>query len=493
VGLLSWLRRRQVDIPAEIDRLLTGEYEASKQAVERLARAGRPALPALVAALTHSETFRLGQLGKAFRKIGRRGLAALVDALRHGDARIRAGAAWALGEFEGRAETATAALLRNFNDPDARARGFAIRAVGMIAPGDPSLRDAAAAHGDDPDPDVRYWTLVCLDRLGLEAARALPLYERALGDADGMVRKVAASALGRLGPEARPAAAALTDRLGDPEDHVREAALEALGKVGAGGPACEAALQRIVEGPEAGPREKALLTLWEITRDPARVVPGLLRLAGEEGAGEALCDLVASIGPPAAALVPPLIQAMEKDDYDLLWAAADALAAIGPGAREAVPVLVRRLGHPSGLVGTSTARALAAVGPEAYPAVLQAFLGGEPRVKEYAADALGLMGSAAAKAVPALRQAFEEVKETEARCWFAIALAEIARDPEVAPILTVLVRKAPGYIARRAARGLGCLSDPGPEAVRALERAARSPDEDLAREARESLRRVRGI
>jgi hypothetical protein len=76
---------------------------------------------------------------------------------------------------------------------------------------------------------------------------------------------------------------------------------------------------------------------------------------------EEACDLVVKFGPIAKQLVPDLIEVLQLDDWDTVWAAADATASIGPAARKAVPVLKRLLKHKSGVVTGSVSVALESI------------------------------------------------------------------------------------------------------------------------------------
>jgi hypothetical protein len=62
------------------------------------------------------------------------------------------------------------------------------------------------------------------------------------------------------------------------------------------------------------------------------------------------CDLVHKFGPVARGLVPDLIELLESDEWDDIWAAIDAIWAIGPAAAAAVPMLEKLTKHESGVI-----------------------------------------------------------------------------------------------------------------------------------------------
>jgi HEAT repeat protein len=80
----------------------------------------------------------------------------------HPDWRIREAAAKALAAAP--AELATAALTAATADPNLDVRKAAVRALGHLAPDDPSVRSALAAATRDPDADVRAYARQALRR-----------------------------------------------------------------------------------------------------------------------------------------------------------------------------------------------------------------------------------------------------------------------------------------------------------------------------------------
>ena len=139
--------------------------------------------------------------------------------------------------------------------------------------------------------------------------------------------------------------------------------------------------------------------------DPtAEKVSALIRRLqrGDEQARFLAAYRLADLGPKAKAAVPALIAALSDKTGQVRSSAARALGRIGPAATDAIPVLVRLLVKNDD--ARSDARdALSYIGPAALPVLVQlARESTEPWQCHDAALALGLMGPAAAKAVPAL-------------------------------------------------------------------------------------------
>ena len=268
----------------------------------------------------------------------------LIAVLKQDDvARVRAGAALALGKMGAEARSACPGLIEALKDPAAPVRATAALALGLIGP---------EAHG------------------------AGPALAAALTDEDAEVAASAATALGNLGPEAEAAVPLLIDLAEAGRPRPAPPGRQRPGADRPGGPGGG-------PGPPGGPQGRR-------PRAPPRrrAGPGLRRPAGRRSPsrtdrGPALhrdrCRPqrprlgLPEPGPdrahrPAEA-VPPLVTALQDDDANVRAAASLALGRIGPpavrvprqGTRPRGPRVRAGAAHALGSGRTGARRALAAL------------------------------------------------------------------------------------------------------------------------------------
>lgn len=131
----------------------------------------------------------------------------LIAALSSADAGERRRAAEELARLGPTAKVAALDLARSCADADREVREWVTAALEEIGPPPVAdLNDLVELLPASP-PDVCYWAITLLGRLGSEGARAVPpLIATLEGNGDMVVRQRAAWALGKIG---RPAAAGL--------------------------------------------------------------------------------------------------------------------------------------------------------------------------------------------------------------------------------------------------------------------------------------------
>jgi HEAT repeat protein len=346
-------------------------------------------------------------------------------------------------------------------------------AAELLAKAGPAAVPALARALADSDYFSRWYAARTLARIGPEARAALPDLGRALGDPAMDVRKEAAEAIVRMG-DPGPAAPRLVAALADPSEPVRALAAEALGGTGA---AVLSEIIKVVEhgGPEAQRAAiEALSRIGPPARPAAAVLMGALRdeiarterqAAAIENIGirdsfmrhhvpeQAVSRALGRMGP---AVVPPLLEMVNSQEYVKAWFACDILGRMGPEAASATPGLVKALrearenGHrvrvalTLGSVGAGSAEAVAAL--------KEGLAAEDDTVRRLSAVALGRAGGAA-------------------------ALAEALRDPQPK------TRKA----AAAALRGMGKDARSATDALRA---AARDADPEVAAEAAAALQAI---
>jgi HEAT repeat protein len=180
-----------------------------------------------------------------------------------------------------------------------------------------------------------------------------------------------------------------------------------------------------------GPGEGQLMTLEEFrksTPEEARAILPELRIllqAPEEDIRLGALTLLGELGRNAEEAVPLIIETLKDPAADIRRSAAMALLPMGTTARQAIPALLTALGDPESRVRMSavstlgqmkdtavvpaiaaclkdenefvrrhvarTLRDMGAMAKEAHPALQAALTDSDPRVREYAAEALELL------------------------------------------------------------------------------------------------------
>jgi HEAT repeat protein len=273
---------------------------------------------ALIAALSHSESYVRSETAKALGMIGSpEAVPALIATLLDYESDVRRNAAEALGKI-GTPEAITA-LIAALDDSDSYLRRNAAEVLGKI--GNPEPITALIAALGDSNSDVKRYAAEALGNIGTpEPVTALIA---TLGDYEPDVRRNAAKALGMIGsPEAVPA---LIATLGDYEPDVTRDAADALGMIGT---------------PEA------VIALIAILRDSDRY---LRRNAA---------DALVNIATPEA--VTASLAALRDSNWDVRMKAAETLGKIG--TPEAVPALFEALGDSNWDVRRYAAQALGNIG-----------------------------------------------------------------------------------------------------------------------------------
>jgi HEAT repeat protein len=270
---------------------------------------------------------------------------------------------------------------------------------------------------DDPLPDLiralrgktptdRARAARDLGRLGWLARDAMPALLAALKDEDAKVREAAAQALGQMGPDALPA---LVTMLGHDDKYVRRNAVWAMGKLG---PAARPALRGLCQAlKDADPRTAsgAAQALGNMGTDGADAVPPLAEAM--RGTNIVLCRLAAKalsqIGVPALGT---LIAHLQHTDPFVRGESALALGWLGPPAKSAVPFLAQVVRGPRGYDERSAPakKSDSVLSGAPTPAVFpppDVSGSAEDNCRVYAAQALGRIGPAAARALSDLQDA----------------------------------------------------------------------------------------
>ncbi len=438
---------------------------AALNALRRIKPDRNKTLPIISQALTAADPATRAHALHSVAEMGEAALPALIHALQHPEGKY-----WALlvlGELGPKAKDAVPGMTKLLTDDSVQVRREAAMALGMV---------------------------------GKDAASAVPQIAQALDDEQMAVRYGAVFALGSLGPAARSAVSALQAQLKSDDEFMKVQAAWALAKINDQDPAAmNTAVKVLTQGitsKDAAVRRAAVRALLDLKPGPAKVLPALraaIDAADPVIVGEAL-DAIAEAGAPA---LPGIIAAL-KIKLSRGRAAA-ILGRMGSKAAKAVPALTEALADERPGVRREVAFALGAIGPEASSATPELFklLGDDEENDDHAVEfALGRIGPGANAAIPALTRELESEDPFE-RGVSAWALAQIApHDTDLAKILVPILIEGldndQPMVRAECANGLGKLGVNAADAVDALTKAAKDPEERVSSAATEALKKIKG-
>ena len=296
---------------------------------------------------------------------------------------------------------------------------------------------------DDSDVHVRRYALNGARNLkGAAAAESLiPKLENLLSDSDATSRHAAASTLALFGPKAMPSIRRAVNSEDSGTRIVVGTAIRYMNPVPDEGIDL---LLKLAEDENSKVRNYAVFYLGKTLSGDPRVVSALVHAlddrATEQWARRALADL----GKNAEGAIEILQSQLQSDDIRKRLEAATALWSITKNAELVLPVALAVARDDQGITSAAysvtyrmvdgkrveqrkpyryplaarAAKLLVQMGPEAAPALdeLIAMLDHEnPRAKSAALRAIGEIGPAASKAIPALKKLVEETGDQQAR------------------------------------------------------------------------------
>jgi HEAT repeat protein len=333
------------------DVLRTRSARLRAEAARSLARFGPDARPAQAALI---ESFKGDKLvrraaAEALAQMGTEALPVLTRLLGNPEARVREGAARALGEMGLPARSATSSLERLREDSDSIVRAQVVLGLWRLdqAAGEADLwRKDKKADKRAREDELRMIKRVLVDvdnkdrweaieAVGVLSAEARPpikglleVLVNGLKDRDARVRAHAAKWIFRRTRQGKEVAPFLRDVVADRDAFVRQSAVEALGELGA----------------EA--RVVPVLTVALLDKDPG------VRLAAEEGLARG-----------GAEAVPQVLDALKGRNEKVKPGLIRALGLMGPAAKSAVPTLEGLKRDKNANVRKAAEEALEAIGP----------------------------------------------------------------------------------------------------------------------------------
>jgi HEAT repeat protein len=290
----------------------------------------------------------------AFQVLGSAGAPAVPGLLRllhDRDPRIRADAAFCLGEVQSGAKLAIPDLGRALTDTDEDVRRQTAWALGNIHEDADEVVPILLHELPENSLGVQYAIVYALAQFGPEARSSLPTLVRLLAApadkeaADDDLRSTAAYALGEIGEDGPTVVPVLIAALNDPDSNIRFAAVEALGKY----------------GPEAGAAVPLLLRLIAESAGDS-TDPDAASLADFRGSAAAA---LGEIHREAETVIPALIASLMDSDANARMLKAEALGKFGEAARQALPALTKLLQDADPEVRASATNSVLAIDPQA--------------------------------------------------------------------------------------------------------------------------------
>jgi HEAT repeat protein len=366
-----------------------------------LGPAGKAAIPALEKRLSDSRSEVRREAALALAAMGsaaEQTVPTLTKALQ--DEHTAVAATYALARIGRISEEAEKSIRDNVNSDDKMLSTVSLWAMALTHPQDKQLRVRATEQLierlKDPDAYVRVAAARGLAALPPAPDITLPIWERAMKDADETTLHHALDALALLGAPAVPRLLA-----GLKQDKLRPEIAQVLGQMGAVAAPATGALAALINDPDEESSHAAILAL-------------------------------AKIGPAAKAAVPSLVEALRQPERSDTFALIYALGSIGPAAAAAKPALLEILADPKHEAAVVAAWALVKIDPSAnvtsktVPVLTSALTSSLPIIRRGAAEALGESGRAAKQAIPALERALKD-SDPSVRDAAAKALAAIRR------------------------------------------------------------------
>ncbi len=438
------------DVPSLVKNLCAKDPRSRSLAATELGNMGEragSAVPALIRLLADEGIVAFGIPGanvrdaasEALSRIGRPAVGGLVAALGSGDARVRGGAAAALGGICPPPKESLPALLPLLRDGSVEVRLKALDTIGkMRGEATVALGAVLEVMGNDLIPIVRQHAARAAASVATDGTKVIPALIRRLHDDAPDMRGEAARAIGDYGRAAAVAVVPLTEALSDDGARwqaeaadvnrpraVRYDVASALGKIG---PAAVSALPKLRElsraDAEREVRVAAALAVLRINAADDEALPVIIKVVEDDA--DILGQLVAfealeTLGIRAVRATGTLKKALRHRHSEVRGGAASALAAVA--GKAAVPLLIQCLGEEKRagdrrrdldrdyqddkFVRWQIAEGLGKIGPDAGDAVTVlsetlADTGEDVMLRRSAAISLGRIGPAAHKAVPQL-------------------------------------------------------------------------------------------
>jgi HEAT repeat protein len=410
LAVVNWLAEHRQLLPmlaADLESLLTAKDEGvARYAAFLLGKLGPEAAPRLLAALRR-EDCRPDQVADALAAIGRPGVGVVIEALQSPEPRVRRGAALALGQIRPLAPGAAKLLATGLSDPDLETRSAFLTAIGNLRSRAGEATPAVRALLHDPSPAIRTKAIVILSQSAPHDDRFPGDLTALLDDADPGVERQAIDTLRSLGPSESKTLTAVIAKLKSPHTDVRLAAAELIGSQGAAAAEAVPALCALLDDPAPKIRAIAAQTLGRLGK---AAQPAFDRLAAQLDAEpvelrEAAALALGGLELDAEVLRAPLGKALRDAKLEVRRAAQRSIQRLGPQASLFLPDIILLASSKEN--ARSVERMLrrferSTPDPRSVPALVKELDHEQAAVRLLAIKFLGLAGSSAKDAIPAL-------------------------------------------------------------------------------------------
>jgi HEAT repeat protein len=367
---------------------------------------GPDAAPLMLEALSH-EHAPIEPIAEELAHLGRSAAGSIIPALAAENARVRRGAALALGQIRPLPAGAFEKLVAGLGDPDTDARAAFLAAVGHLGPR-PDAVQPVRGMLRDPAPEIRLQAIQVLFRLAPRDATLLADLSASVDDADPRIQRTALDAIRSLGPLGRAALSAAIEKLNSPSIEVRRAAAELIASHGPSAAEAVPALTDLLADPSPEIRALAAQTLGSLGTAAQPALPELAALLNGQPV-EVRAAVAATLGSlelDAEAIRPYLAPAL-RDEPDVRRAALRSIQRLGPRASLFLPDIILMAANPGERRDVERSlRRFERNGPDprSVPDLVKHLSHEQEAVRLLAIKFLGLAGSKAREALPALER-----------------------------------------------------------------------------------------
>jgi len=287
------------------------------------------------------------------------------------------------------------------------------------------------------------------------------------------VRLDALEAIGNLGTKAKQARAVVLDSLGDTDSNVRSVAAEIIKGVYKSDPEIVGLLVGLLGSKDELKRVGASTALCELGVAAKAALPSLLERMNDQNETSSV-RLAAALAakemkPEDDVFTPMLLSLLNSADKHVRLQTVEVIGTLGEVAQKSAPRVIELLGDSDPEVKMSAMQSLGRISPDphaAVPVLIAALQGIDGSM--FAARGLGLMGTAARDAIPALISALE-YQDDNTRAEAAVALGRIGvQTKDVLPALVRTLSDKSYEVRRSAVCALGELGPAAAPAVPAL-------------------------
>lgn len=267
------------------------------------------------------------------------------------------------------------------------------------------------------DPAERLAAVEALHKLGTGAAPAMVPLAEALKDEVPGVRLAAAETLGKFGARARTTAAtALVEALQDPDPRVRLRVAQALWAVDRRGDLVVPVLQGLLQTDDEEIRTTVLNHLGSMGAEDRGAVRALGAALADPAVARRAATMLEKLGPAATDAVPALTTALKSPDRETRSLVVQTLRKMGGAEGVVAALLTGACDADDQVAGTAfTALREAKTTKSDVPALAAGLKAESPRVRIFAAQALGKLGPDARDVVPALAEVVQKEEDRQAR------------------------------------------------------------------------------